>query len=265
MRTFHLRYLLAWTLSAAMLIVAAGCAHRPAAAPQATRWNQARQLVLVTIADWDTDHGTLQTYERDTVGHWRAVMPSTQVVIGRKGAAWGIGLHDPPADGPVKREGDGRSPAGVFAIGEAFGYTPQANTALPYAAMSASHYCMDVSGSPLYNRIVDADVVGTDAVTGSTEPMRLDLHAKGDQRYRLGFVIEHNPRGVAGAGSCIFAHLWKEANSNTAGCTAMADSTMDALLPWLDAKQQPIFVLLPKHEYARLREAWGLPDMQGQP
>ncbi|MCI4567406.1 hypothetical protein [Lysobacter sp. CFH 32150] len=265
MRTFRTRRLLAWLLSIAALFALVGCAHRPAATPQATPWNQAGQLVLVTIADWDADHGTLQTYERDTAGHWRAVMPSTQVVIGRKGAAWGIGLHDPPADGPVKREGDGRSPAGVFAIGEAFGYAPHANTALPYAAMSASHYCIDVSGSPLYNRIVDADVVGADAVAGSTEPMRLDLHAKGDQRYRLGFVIEHNPRGVAGAGSCIFAHLWKEGNSNTAGCTAMADSTMDALLPWLDAKQQPIFVLLPQHEYALLREAWDLPDMQGQP
>ena len=30
-------------------------------------------------------------------------------------------------------------------------------------------------------------VVGTEAVAGSTEPMRRDLHANGDQRYKLGF------------------------------------------------------------------------------
>ena len=220
---------------------------------------------MVTIADWNSDHGTMRTFSRNEDGIWRAVGLAQPVAIGRNGAAWGIGLHDSPVGGPVKREGDGRSPAGVFAIGEAFGYAAQTNTALPYAAMSASHYCIDVSGSPLYNRIVDADVVGKDAIAGSTEPMRLDLHADGDQRYRQGFVIEHNALGVAGAGSCIFAHLWKTPDGTTAGCTAMEASTMTALLAWLDAKQQPIFVLLPQHEYARLREAWNLPATQVQP
>ena len=133
-----------------------------------------------------------------SAGKWRQVGEREPVTVGRNGSGWGLGLHpDPqthPRAGPVKREGDGRSPAGVFGIGDAFGYAGHADTALPYDAMQASHYCMDVSGSPLYNRIVDARSVGTEAVAGSTEPMRLDLHAAGDQRYRQGFVIEHNPQ-----------------------------------------------------------------------
>jgi L,D-peptidoglycan transpeptidase YkuD (ErfK/YbiS/YcfS/YnhG family) len=128
--------------------------------------------------------------------------------------------------------------------------------------MDASDYCIDVSGSPLYNRIVDADDVGADAVRESTEPMRRDLHADGDQRYRLGFVIEHNPRGKAMAGSCIFAHLWKSPDSATAGCTAMQAETMQALLAWLDPKQQPVFVLLPQAEYLRLQRDWQLPALE---
>jgi len=258
------------------VLALAACAHSPAELATATRWQHAHQLVLVTIDDWNSNHGALRSYARsDDAAGWQPTAPAQAVVIGRAGAAWGIGLHDmpaatsatastsaeTPATGPIKREGDGRSPAGVFAIGEAFGYAATARTALPYAPMQASDYCIDVSGSPLYNRIVDADEVGAEAVQDSTEPMRRDLHADGDQRYRLGFVIEHNPRGVAMAGSCIFAHLWKSPDSTTAGCTAMPPDAMQALLAWLDPREQPIFVLLPRAEYRRLQHAWHLPPL----
>ena len=254
-----LKLAVAHAFTAVALVLLAGCAHRPTGSTQAIRWQHARQLVLVTTSDWNADHGSLRRFERTGGGDWHAVGAAIPVVTGRSGAAWGVGLHDAQSDGPVKHEGDGRSPAGVFAIGEAFGYAPTATTALPYAAMQASDYCVDVSGSPLYNRIVDASEVGADAVKDSTEPMRRDLHADGDQRYRLGFVIEHNPRGQAGAGSCIFAHLWKSPTSTTAGCTAMEPAAMEALLAWLDPRQQPVFVLLPQDEYARLQAAWQLP------
>ena len=245
-------------------LLLAGCAHRPAGEAQTTRWQHAQQLVLVTTADWNADHGTLRSFSRGDDGDWHMVGAPFPVVIGRTGAAWGIGLHDVPqdSDGPVKQEGDGRSPAGVFAIGEAFGYAQAVDTALPYVAMQASDYCVDVSGSPLYNRIVDANDVGADAVKDSTEPMRRDLHADGDQRYREGFVIEHNPRGKPAAGSCIFAHLWKSPDSTTAGCTAMDPAAMQSLLAWLDAKQRPVFVLLPQSEYDRLHAAWQLPTLE---
>ncbi|WP_317450764.1 hypothetical protein [Stenotrophomonas lacuserhaii] len=163
--------------------------------------------------------------------------------------------------GPRKREGDGRSPAGVFALGTAFGYAAQADTALPWQPMQESSYCMDVPDSPYYNRIVDAERVGAEAVEGSTEPMRLDLHNKGDVRYQQGFVINHNPRNVPGQGSCIFAHLWRREGEATAGCTAMTAAHMQQLLAWLDPRQGPLFVLLPRAEYARLQQAWQLPAL----
>ena len=241
------------------LVLLGACAHRsPSPSSDATRWSNAAQLILVTTPGWNAPAGTLRRFERNG-GRWTQTGDATPVTIGRTGAAWGLGLNDVPADGPRKREGDGRSPAGVFAIGPAFGYAAKAGTALPYAPMDANDYCIDVPGSTLYNRIVDAREVGADAVAGSTEPMRRDLHAGGDQRYRLGFVIEHNAAATPGAGSCIFAHLWKSPTDATAGCTAMADAQMEHVLAWLDPARHPVFVLLPDAEYARRAAAWRLP------
>lgn len=246
----------------ASVLFAAGCAHRPENdGTPAAAWSESRQLVLVTVPDWNADHGTLRRYERKAT-RWHPDGDARPVVIGRSGAAWGAGLHPSPRQGPVKREGDGRAPAGVFRIGRAFGYAAQAATALPYDAMQVSHYCIDVNESPLYNRIVDTRVVGGHAAAGSTEPMRRDIHAGGDHRYRLGFVIEHNTGAVPAAGSCIFAHLWKSPTDATAGCTAMDEATMNDLLAWLRPDRHPLFVLMPAPEYARAQAEWQLPSLQ---
>ena len=242
----------------ATLLPLVGCATRDgerAALP----WSGVRQLVLVTTPDWNATRGTLRTFERDADGAWREQDAGVPVAVGRSGSAWGLGLH-PTQAGLQKREGDGRAPAGVFAIGEAFGYAPDGDTALPYAQMQATSWCMDVPASPLYNRIVDATQVGAAAVEGSSEPMRLDLHRDGDRRYRNGFVILHNAQAVKGAGSCIFAHLWGKPGQSTAGCTAMAPESMQRLYAWLDPDARPVFVLLPEAEYRRLQATWNLPE-----
>ncbi|WP_123770636.1 L,D-transpeptidase family protein [Vulcaniibacterium tengchongense] len=248
---------LAWLLLAWLLLALAACATGPQRA--ALPWRDAEQLVLVVVPDWNATAGELRRYERRGAG-WREIDAAVPVAIGRNGAAWGAGLHPARSDGPQKREGDGRAPAGVFALGTAFGYAGRAATALPYRGTTASDWCIDVPASPLYNRIVDAREAGSDAVAGSTEPMRRDLHANGDPRYRLGFVIGHNPGNRPGAGSCIFAHLWRAPGEPTAGCTAMAEPAMRALLGWLDPRRRPVFVLLPQAEYGRLRHAWDLPE-----
>ena len=240
-------------------LVLAACASREARDSGAVA--SSGQLVVVTSAGWDDASGTLRRFEREG-DRWREVGTATPVMLGRSGSAWGIGVHPVVPDavsGPRKREGDGRAPAGIFHIGTAFGYPASATTALPYAAMDAGDWCIDVADSPLYNRIVNARDVGTGAIAGSTEPMRRDLHADGDVRYRLGFVIEHNAQARPGGGSCIFAHLWRQPGETTAGCTAMDDAAMQALLAWLDDDRRPLFVLLPRPVYDEFRPAWQLP------
>ena len=243
------------------LVLATACSHRLPASTDAAQWAEADQLVLVTTADWDATGGELRRFERAGDG-WRQVGDAAPITVGRTGTAWGIGLHAARSDGPVKREGDGKAPAGVFAIGTAFGYAAGVRTGLPYRAMTANDWCIDVPASPMYNRIVDRSVAKAAGLDQSTEPMRRDLHADGDQRYREGFVIEHNRDGaVANGGSCIFAHLWKAPGEATAGCTAMAPDAMAPLLAWLDARRHPVFVTLPRAQYEALKGAWRLPDI----
>lgn len=228
--------------------------------PADAGWHDARQMIMVITPDWHADHGRLRRFVRHD-GHWQAVSAAVPVMIGRGGAGWGLGLQPGQEGGPVKREGDNRSPAGVFGIGTTFGYAAHADTRMPYLATTASDYCVDVPHSPDYNRIVDARTVGAAAVRGATEPMRRDLAFNGDQRYRLGFFIKHNPQARPGAGSCIFGHLWKSPSTPTTGCTAMRPQVMARLLAWLDPRDHPVFVLLPQAAYQRLRARWKLPAM----
>lgn len=227
----------------------------------ATPLEGSRQLVVVVTDGWDSDHGVLSLWQRSTGAGWSRTHAPVAVTVGRKGSAWGLGLHG-TQPGVQKREGDGRSPAGVFAIGPSFGAAPAFDTRLPYQHMDAGDWCIDVPASPLYNRIVDVAEVGEAAIEGSTEPMRRDLHADGDQRYSRGLVVQHNVGASSGAGSCIFVHVWGAPGQPTAGCTAMDGAALDRLLAALDPSLSPRFVLLPLSEYRRLAAEWQLPPSQ---
>lgn len=223
------------------------------------QWGEQQQLVTVVSAGWDAATGTLRRYERSG-GAWQPVGKPVIVNLGKRGSAWGLGLH-PPQSGTQKREGDGRAPAGLFAIGTAFGSAKAITTGLSYQPMKASHVCVDVPASPLYNQIVDTREVGEAAVAGNTEPMRRDLLKRPDDLYRMGFVIAHNEQGIANAGSCIFAHVWRRKNAPTAGCTSMDPSALEAVLEWLEEGRSPRFVLLPQDQYGDLAGTWDLPDL----
>jgi L,D-peptidoglycan transpeptidase YkuD (ErfK/YbiS/YcfS/YnhG family) len=215
------------------------------------------QLVVVTSADFTAWRAELQRYERSSGGAWRASGPRLPVVLGRSGYAWGDGLHGSGAPvsrtGPRKREGDGRSPAGVFAIGTMHGYaaTAPAGATLPYQQATAAQRCVDDPRAAEYNRIVEAGPHGES--WRSAERMRRD-----DAVYELALDIEHNRSPViAGHGSCIFAHVWVNAQTPVAGCTGMELAELRALLVWL----QPgaLWVSLPGEEYRALRTCGDLP------
>ncbi|MFM7206676.1 MAG: L,D-transpeptidase [Planctomycetaceae bacterium] len=223
----------------------------------------AGQLVLVIVPEWTARHGVLSRHER-VADAWRRTGDEVPVTIGGSGCGWGMGLHPEGLAGPTKREGDGRSPAGVFDVGPAFGIADRLDTGLDYRPMTPHHWCVDAAGSPHYNRIVDDRDVGATAVRG-TEPMRRDLHFDGDRCYAVGFVIGHNAGCTAGLGSCIFAHPWKEAAGTTAGCTAMAEADLREILAWLQAAAAPRFALLPAAEHRRHWRDWDLPPPEAAP
>jgi L,D-peptidoglycan transpeptidase YkuD (ErfK/YbiS/YcfS/YnhG family) len=216
------------------------------------------QLLLCLVRGQDDTHGRLQRFSRLPGGGWVSVGATVPVMLGRAGLAWGRGLH-PAMPGLQKREGDRRSPAGVFAITALFGKaepgSPFARAAkLPYLCATAGLKCIDDPASAHYNRIVDQSRVAQ-RDWASCEDMRRD-----DQRYVVGAVVGHNLEPpVPGAGSCIFLHVWEREGLPTAGCTAMALADMTEIAGWLDGAAVPVLVQLPEAEYGSVRELWDLP------
>jgi D-alanyl-D-alanine dipeptidase len=220
---------------------------------------RSRQMILVTTNGWDAVPGVLRRFERKGKGgEWSQVGAEALVVVGRNGLGWGAGLADAgAAAGPRKKEGDGKAPAGVFALGPAFGFAPEraAWLRLPYIPLTPSVECVDDTASRRYNLIVDRAAAG-DADWNSSERMR------SVEGYRWGLVVRHNAAPpVAGRGSCIFLHVWAGPGSGTAGCTAMEEENLTELLRWLDPKKGPLLVQLPEGEHARLLDAWSLPAL----
>jgi len=217
------------------------------------------QLILVTTTGWNAVDGEMKRYERDSINdNWKTVGEKRPIVVGRNGMAWGKGLHGYAiGDGPVKKEGDGRSPAGIFSLSSAFGYAPRERAGemkLPYVQAVTTLECVDDPNSAHYNRVINrAGVASPD--WKSSELMRRD-----DDQYRWGVVVDHNAKGEPGCGSCIFLHIWESRGKGTAGCTAMDSSSMEDVLRWLDANKRPALVQLPRTEFERLRKAWGLPS-----
>jgi L,D-peptidoglycan transpeptidase YkuD (ErfK/YbiS/YcfS/YnhG family) len=218
-----------------------------------------RQIIVVTASNWNVSGGTLRRFERAGFD-WQLIGPPMPVVLGRAGLGWGGGLNPPVETGPQKKEGDGRSPAGIFPLPYAFGYAPPDavhEIKLPYVQCTASVECVDDTNSSHYNQIVDRLSIQKveKADWKSSEKMRL-----ADGEYELGIFVAHNsPRSVPGAGSCIFMHVWKGPGRPTSGCTAMSVGEIEALLGWLDPRANPVLVQLPQAPYQQVQQLWTLP------
>ena len=252
----------------ALAVVLTGVAATGATEPSAQRktagdrssgspLDQSRQLLLVITDGWNSVGGTAQRFERhDGGGRWRTVGAPVPIVVGRAGLAWGRGLHaKQPGDGPIKKEGDGKAPAGAFRLAKLFGQSAgrPPSAGMPYQFLGNDVECVDDVRSTHYNELVTRH--GVDRVDwNSSEKMWQE------PLYKWGVVVAHNTGPAEpSAGSCIFLHIWRGPASGTAGCTAMAEShLLDAIL-WFDAGRKPILVQLPRDEYNRLKAAWGLP------
>ena len=237
--------------------------------------SRSTQTIVVTTSGWNAVEGRLQRYERATTKKkWRPVGEPISIVVGKNGLGWGIGVtatgdsNFRATSDPVKREGDAKSPAGIFALGTAFGSAsrPLQRLKMPYLNLTPAVECVDDIGSKYYNRIVDRSVVAPD--WNSSEHMR----AVGEA-YRWGIVVDHN--GIVtgdnanppepGGGSCVFLHIWHSHDQGTAGCTAMPQTQLETLLTWLDPARKPLLVQLPEPTYERLIDRWMLPKLINVP
>lgn len=141
-----------------VLLIVGSCA---SAANHHSDLGQSRQLLIVTTPDWHSVSGTIQRYERHGADEpWRKVGEPIAVVVGKGGMGWGDGVVAVPihaATDPVKHEGDGRTPAGLFRVGTTFGYAQDkpAAWAMPYRLLTPATECVDDRYSKYYNQIVE--------------------------------------------------------------------------------------------------------------
>ena len=220
-----------------------------------------QQMIVVISESFESSAARLYRYQRERDDDsWMLYAETITAIVGKKGMGWGRGLHTKePLNGPVKREGDGKSPAGVFTLSTAFGFVePQEMTALkmPYLHIREMVECVDDPNSVHYNSIVDREQVEEVDWQSSERMWRARTW------YDQGVFVDHNyDPSEKGAGSCIFLHNWANPQDSTSGCTALDPWNMKDIIIWLDVSKFPVLVQLPEPVYAQLKVDWGLPDL----
>ena len=224
-----------------------------------------RQIILVLTDSLKATNGTLYYFERDcTQTEWILSNEKIPVVIGRNGLGWGLGLHDDSniLDLPIKEEGDGRSPAGVFNLSSVFGYKPadqMRKLKMPYIHITEMSECIDDVTSKYYNQIVSREKIEKveNVDWQSSEKMSL-----AGIYYELGVMVDHNYDPIKkGAGSCIFLHNWANPDETTAGCTEAEPIKMKEIVYWLDESRSPVLIQLTKQIYIDHIKDWELPKI----
>ncbi len=229
------------------------CEKKSPIGPTAKLQAGVRQIIVVRTQDAMQTTGYLQAYEKKS-DEWVAVGQAIEVTVGRTGLA-PVGQNGASTQEPQKREGDGKSPSGVFSFGSIFGYAPasEVNFKMPYTHANKALECVDDSKSIHYNQLVDGQSVKKDWT--SSELMR-----RSDHQYRWGIVVNHNtsptlPMG----GSCIFLHVWRAPGAPTSGCTAMSEEHLLDLLRWLDPAKSPRLLQVVEKDYPAYQREYDLP------
>ena len=213
---------------------------------------------LLGLADsWDSSHATLQLFQK-SANQWQPQGEAWKARLGKNGLIWGHGLHPLPKNALIKKEGDMRSPAGVFSIGGAWGYEPsiRKHPLLPYRKVTPCDLWVEDPSSTRYNQHLVLDRPPSSAWEKKQQMKQ------SDPAHALKLYIGHNshPHTIPGDGSSIFFHIWRAGGAKpTAGCTTMDETKLRQLIARIDPSRNPIYVLLPTSEYTKIRKAWKLP------
>jgi L,D-peptidoglycan transpeptidase YkuD (ErfK/YbiS/YcfS/YnhG family) len=177
------------------------------------------QLVTVT-APLHATAGVLSIWTRDGAC-WRRVGGPWLARLGRSGLS------------TRKREGDGATPVGTFALGAtAYGIAPDPGVHLRYHRLVCGDWWDEDPASPTYNTFRHVACGATPAFRGASEALWRIA-----PQYRYFAVIDYNDRPVvAGRGSAIFLHV---AVGATAGCVSLPERKLVQLLRWLRPAAHP--------------------------
>jgi len=169
----------------------------------------AEQLLIVAAFSEDATDAWVSLHQKQSDGSWHMIMTSPGF-IGKNGLG-------------KTREGDGKTPTGVFRFNRAFGIADDPGCAIPYVKVDDDSYW---SGDPRegyrYNELVSLkELPGLDLESGDSEHiMDYPYH------YQYCLNISYNEEGMPGLGSAIFLHCLAPAKPFTGGCVSIPEDHM---------------------------------------
>lgn len=216
------------------------------------------QLLLVITDSLSSPYGVIYAFKKQTnENNFTQVFDGFNVRLGKNGLAWGGGLHPVNEDMKVfKKEGDGKSPAGVFLLENIFGFetAEMKYLKMPYIQITEMLECVDDKTSKYYNKIIESNKADT-LDWSSSEKM-----FKYGKWYEQGIVVAHNKSKIElGCGSCIFIHNMVEPDETTVGCTELMPENLKLIIDWLDIDKTPVLVQLSAGDYKVYKDKWDLP------
>ncbi|HYX77711.1 MAG TPA: L,D-transpeptidase family protein, partial [Gaiellaceae bacterium] len=135
---------------------------------------------------------------------------------------------------PVKREGDRRTPSGIFGfLPTMYGISPSLGVRYRYHRVVCGDWWVEDPASPYYNRFRHVHC-------GSTPPFRITSEdmSRSPTAYRHLAVIAYNRSPVVpGRGSGIFFHV--STGRPTLGCVSLRLPQLVAALRWLRPSASP--------------------------
>ena len=156
---------------------------------------------------------------------WNLAFGPLEAVIGKNGFA--------PSG--KKREGDGKTPSGIFLLKRTFGYNKFISSKMPYQQVLEDDLWVDDPEDSSYNQWVKEN---------KTKATSFEKMRRTDNQYKYGIVIEYNTDPVIKShGSAIFFHVWKAKSSSTAGCVAVSEENLVKILAWLDPSFNPLIIM----------------------
>ena len=168
--------------------------------------SQVTQMIVVTAENSTTTDATVSMHTKNAQGIWEEIY-STKGKIGRNGLG-------------KEREGDGKSPVGVFSFTSAFGILPNPGiTVMPYLQVDETHHWVDDPESKYYNQCVSTKDVIPD--WKSTEHLYKYV---GDYNYSLS--TSYNEACTPYVGCAIFLHCTNAEWKPTSGCIAIEEEYM---------------------------------------
>ncbi len=160
---------------------------------------------LAIISATHGSHARFSFHEKDGSGTWREIL-SCPAYIGKKGLG-------------KTREGDSKTPVGVFTFTQAFGILPDPGSPMGYTQVDDSYYWVGDSNSDKYNQFVSTR--DYDAFDPKQSEHIIDYKPA----YHYCLNISYNLDGTPGKGSAIFLHCYTK-NKFTGGCVSLPEEVM---------------------------------------